>query len=114
MFRGMAPDEQLATGEAYLAADDDIDDATHYVVDDAIVSRPVFPDPDVTDVLADGVAKVTFSGLPVCQARITGDAESDFAVTESTLELTFDAPGEYRVELTGFPYRTKQVTIHAN
>jgi hypothetical protein len=66
----------------------------------------------VASVPGDGVSEMVISGLPnPTQARIWSNSET---VTDGSLELTFNAPGEYQLKLdAGVAYLPETLTLVA-
>lgn len=67
---------------------------------------------DKTTVTADGVEVVTISGIvPPAMILVTGQGKVE--TEDSTLELTFDTPGTYKVTVNQVPHFIQEFTINA-
>lgn len=88
------------------------DDAVQYVVNGELVDRPQFPVAREASVPADGETTFTLAELPE-GTEVQIDDGAPIVLPDTTLELTFDAPGTYTLYLRRFPYIDAQVTIHA-
>lgn len=88
-----------------------VDTATLQVV----TKPPLGATPDKTTALANSTDVVTISGLPnPTTARVTGPGVNQTAtVADGSLELTFAAPGEYRVRLSALHRLDQEVVINA-
>ena len=104
---------QARSGEFVLEGQ--ANDVLHYVVDGAVMPRPVMPIMfDNATVPADGASTVTFTGVPAgANARVSGPAIDAFTVPDGVVVMTFDAPGAYVVGIEKFPYRDFEVVINA-
>lgn len=76
---------------------------------------------DKTAMLANGVDKVTFSGIPtgaVAKFGVPADQGvipvADTTINDGTLVVTTKIPGDYTVLISVFPAQDYQVTIHAS
>ncbi len=69
---------------------------------------------DKDSAIADGLDKITVSGLPTgTRFGLSGPAYGSDVVMDGALELTFDFPGTYKLRLDVEGYLTQEVTIHA-
>lgn len=68
---------------------------------------------DKTDIIANGIDKVTFSNIPI-DTIVTIDDEDIAEVTDGSLELTIDTPGEYHVWFTNTNYLSVRIIINAS
>lgn len=98
--------------EGFAVAEGFADDTLHYVLDGQIVDRPQFPVAREASVPADGETTFTLAELPE-GTEVQIDDGAPIVLPDTTLELTFDAPGTYTLYLRRFPYIDAQVTIHA-
>ena len=74
--------------------------ATKYVVDGALVDRPVNPAT---------LSGLTLSNLPApCKIRINA---TTYDCTETTSTLSFSQPGAYKVTVTAWPHQDKEFSI---
>lgn len=106
---------QLEDGMSFIEGEGDF--RTQYVdpATKTILDKPSFVGlPASIDCVANGVDVSTISGLPVpTRAVITGPVNSEVTVVDTTLELTFDLPGTYTVELSSLNTLDGEVTINA-
>lgn len=83
----------------------------------AIEPRPANPATlDVTNILANGTAVATISGIEVGAAMTVtdGNGTTVYTITDTELELTADEPGAITVRVRGiFPSLDKQFTVTA-
>lgn len=113
------PDETISHGPTegvvegkYLGADTWIPPGTENPTD-----RPATtPTQDKEQVAADAVDVATITGLPdPCMVSIVGPVPVPaIEVAGGSLEVTFDYPGKYRVNIEAFPAKDAEVVIHAN
>lgn len=105
---------QAGSGEAAVAGV--ADDLTQWFnpATSQLEARPTFQVPSATSVPADGSTLVSWAGLPnPTDVNVTGPANDSFQTTDGALDLTFDAPGDYTVRLSSFPYQDLEVVISA-
>ena len=114
---GLCPtsDMLLQAGAGEFVIEGQANDMLEYVVDGVIHPRPVMPVQfDNATVPADGMSAVTLTGIPTdAMVRVRGPATDAFTVHDGTLEMTFDAPGSYRIGIEKFPYRDFEALINA-
>ena len=114
---GYCPEDHVAIqalpGELSLEAEGT--DTTHWYDGTNVVPKTVLPTLTPTSVPADGTSVTSASGLPnPTIVTISGPAADSFEVTDGTVEVSFDTPGNYRVRLTaGVPYLASETIIHA-
>lgn len=119
---GFAPDdaaETQAQKDCALLVVNDFGNwkGTHYVAGNppALAARPAMtPNISATSVQANGADAITITDLPdPATVAVTGPHSASGEVTGGTLELSFDAPGDYLVHIEAFPHLPYEVTIHA-
>lgn len=95
-------DDLRARGFSFVVVPDSASMASSYVVDGALVPRPVFPiELDRTDISADGTDVAVIEGLPdPCTLLIDGEP---ITIIGGRLELTADMPAIYSVVFDCFP-----------
>ena len=86
--------------------------AEYFVKANAPTLRPdMEPAISKTEVLADGEDEVLITNLPIpTTVNVKGQITE---VDDGELVLTFDTPGEYRIQLEAFPYLPFETVIHA-
>lgn len=86
-----------------------------YVNAGVITPRPTFPlSADKSVIVANGIEEVTFSGFPVGAAfSVSGPSSDRWVETESSVAITANVPGAYRVKVSMFPYLDQSVVINA-
>lgn len=56
---------------------------------------------------------LSFSGIPVnTRVAVEGPAQATAIVTDSSLDLEFDAPGDYRITFSLFPFKDRMFFHH--
>ena len=104
----------LNAGTAVIAGA--ADDWLQYVLAGAVTDKPsIGAVISAVTAPADGVSSITISGLPnPTSAAISGPGVSSaITVTDGSLVLTFDTPGEYTVKLTKLNYLPTEYAINA-
>jgi hypothetical protein len=99
---GQCPQEmvQLQAMDGNTALEGQASDLTDYVSNGVVLPRPVNP--------------ATLSGLQLQNVPLPAALWFDgatYALTESTVDLTFDAPGAHVLTLQAFPYLDKTFTV---
>lgn len=90
------------------------DGATQYydMVNLVILNRPIATiAADKLTMTADGVDKVTITGIP--NPATCSEGLNSVSVTDGTLEYTTDTPGQHVLTFTMFPYKPVEVTLDA-
>lgn len=87
-------------------------DETQYVKDGKIIDRPANPSTiDKTTIIADDTDACLISNIPIgSKVSVEGQV---FTVNDSEFEFTVDQSGEYRIEITGFPFLPVTFTVVA-
>jgi len=105
------PGQAIYLGELNMATDY-VDPVTGEPATKTLLGATV----DKTSVTADGVDLVTITGLAnPTKVRVTGpNGETDYQVTDGTLELSFSTPGTYRVRMFAPRRQGQWVDINAS
>lgn len=106
---------QCEPGQNYVKCPNDVTARSYYVANGAVTPRPQTPISfDKTAVQADGVDKLTLSGMSAeTQVTVVGPASAQFTAS-GTDQLTFAIPGEYTLTATApFPATPVVETVNA-
>jgi len=117
---GSCPDNMMvaqASGDDDWVMEGTANDAEQYVKGDKVVSKKVFPIVDTANVIANGISKVVFEGLPnPCTIDVTCPAFgiSDTVQTSSGIfEFRSEFKANFTLNFSALHYKPKDVTIHA-
>lgn len=105
--------QEEAQGRFVLEGSADV--RTQYVVNGALVSRPVNPAVfSAMAAAADGTDEVVIAGVPAgSKVAVTGPVSLSDIADGTDICLTFARPGAYLVRVESFPYRDLEVTVDA-
>lgn len=113
---GGCPEDQVSAqaGAGELAIEGSGGDMSHYVTGGVITPKtPSAATLDKTSVTADGVDTATISNIsPPAFVWIGNEMIGE--TSDSSVELTFDTPGEYVIRLDEVEHFLKEFTINAN
>ncbi|MFZ5773064.1 MAG: hypothetical protein ACOY4W_16715 [Thermodesulfobacteriota bacterium] len=98
---------QCGSGESYIESDIG-DDGTHYILAGSVVEKPA--NPSIIDKTSAAVDEpVTISGMAIPSFVLVNGQIT--MVDDGLAEFTFDTPGEYQIDVFGFPYLGSSFTV---
>lgn len=106
-------DLQAGDGEALI--EDRFSPVDYYIQESIPVARPeLIVVASTSSINADGVEVATISGLPnPTEVELSGVKRQKFQVLDGVIELVTTTPGRYAFLLKAFPYKDKEIIIHA-
>ncbi len=85
---------------SYIEVAEDIDGATHYVINEEVTPRPIMPLQ---------VENMTVRNIPV-GAKVWSEGEPHIC-NDGEVEMEYDQPGTYTLLIECPPYKTEELTL---
>lgn len=108
-------DDEPPQGQKILKLENAVSIYGVYILDDAVVDRPMFtPDLSAETIPSDGQSVLTISGFPAGSTlSISGPIEETWEEPGTATDITVNLPGEYLVSIQCWPYQDVEVKFDA-